>query len=446
MRKQKQNARLQQARGHLFICSTFGFCASSVLSPRTPPGVPDFGKKAAFVWAANDCTLQQQIEQAAVGPCDPSRVLAEISVNVAVAGTVLQPGSPSNSDRMADQGSSSCSEGGRASITSDGSDLRASDVEELLAEIKGGLCTTRNVRELNHRLRKPDCRDTIRASGVASSLIALLLSSDLTDDASEGAPRPSSVDETKFQVHDVLEESLAALAVLAELDEAAMVLMTTAEFVAVVTRYLCQGRKEAQENACMLLEKLSLEEDLKETIGASPGVMETLKRMLADEKNPKPIKLATKTLLALCLLRDNRLRAVEAGAVASLVEMLPRARAATAEKALATLELLGTTEEGKEAIISHALAVPVLVELILKVSDRGTEYAAGTLSMMCIDSVTMQEAAVAYGAPTKLLLLIQSECTTRAKRKASQLLKVLHPLWLQEPCNPGSGGSHAIRF
>lgn len=112
----------------------------------------------------------------------------------------------------------------------------------------------------------------------------------------------------KFQVHDVLEESLAALAVLAELDEVAMGSMTTAEFVAVVTRYLCQGRKEAQENACLLLEKLSLEEGLKETIGASPGVMETLKHMLADEKNPKPIKLATKTLLALCLLRDNRLR------------------------------------------------------------------------------------------------------------------------------------------
>lgn len=139
-------------------------------------------------------------------------------------------------------------------------------------------------------------------------------------------------------------------------------------------------------------------------------------------------------------------RAVEVGAVASLVEMLPRARSATAEKALATLELLGTTEEGKAAIIEHALAVPALVELILKVSDRGTEYAAGTLSMMCSDSMAMREAAVAHGAPTKLLLLIQSECTARAKRKASQLLKVLHPLWVQDPCNPDSGDTQAIRF
>lgn len=139
-------------------------------------------------------------------------------------------------------------------------------------------------------------------------------------------------------------------------------------------------------------------------------------------------------------------RAVEAGAVAAMVEMLPRARSATAEKALATLELLGTTEEGKAGLINHALAVPVLVELILKVSDRGTEYAAGTLMTMCSDSEVTRQAAVALGAPTKLLLLIQSDCTARAKRKASQLLKLLHPLWLQDPCNPDSTVTQAIRF
>ena len=122
------------------------------------------------------------------------------------------------------------------------------------------------------------------------------------------------------------------------------------------------------------------------------------------------------------------------------------ARSATAEKALATLELLGTVEEGKVALIEHALAVPVLVDMILRVSDRGTEYAAGTLSSICSDSKAMQEAAVAVGAPTKLLLLIQSDCTARAKRKASQLLKVLHKLWGEDPCNPDSGRTKAIHF
>lgn len=135
-----------------------------------------------------------------------SRVLAEISVNVAVAGAVLslQPGSPSNSERMMDQGGSSCSEG-RSSITSEVGPYAIMDLEELLAEIKAGHCTTRTIRDLNYKLRKPDCRDIVRSSGIASSLIALLLSSNLTEDAAAaGAPRPSSVDELQVLLASII--------------------------------------------------------------------------------------------------------------------------------------------------------------------------------------------------------------------------------------------------
>lgn len=61
MRKQMSDSRLWQTRGtQLFVCGIFGNCASSVLSPRTSPSIPDFGKKATFVWAAYDCHLQEQ--------------------------------------------------------------------------------------------------------------------------------------------------------------------------------------------------------------------------------------------------------------------------------------------------------------------------------------------------------------------------------------------------
>lgn len=448
MRNQRSDSRLQQARGtQLFICGIFGNCASSVLSPRTPPGIPDFGKKTAFVWAANDCHLQQQIvDQGRF--CERSEIGIPLSVPV--------PGSPSSgsegdnacsssaSDRMdhcsvMQEGSSE----GRSSITSDVSDFRASDLEELIAEIKAGNCTKMILSSLNKKLSKDHraSRELIRSSGIASCLLSLLLSSNLTLTEERGARY--LVDES--HTSPVLEDSLAALTILSE-DESATRSMATVEFLLVVTWYLCKGSINAKENACLLLEKLSLEEGFKGTMGACPGMMEALNNLMRDENHLKLVKLATKTLLALCLLRENRRRAVEVGAVASLLEMLPWVGSATAEKVLATLELLGTIEEGKAAIIDHALAVPVLVELILKVSDRGTEYAAGTLSMMCSDSIAMREAAVAHGAPTKLLLLIQSDCTARAKRKASQLLKVLHKLWVQDPCNPDIEGTKAIHF
>ena len=114
-----------------------------------------------------------------------------------------------------------------------------------------------------------------------------------------------SVDER--HVPHVLEEALAALAVLAE-DEETSRLMATPEFLAVAVWYVTKGRKDARENACLLLEKLSLEESFKGTMGSSPGVMDALNDLLRDEKHLKLVKVATRTLLALCLFRDNRRR------------------------------------------------------------------------------------------------------------------------------------------
>nr|PNR57014.1 hypothetical protein PHYPA_004007 [Physcomitrium patens] len=212
------------------------------------------------------------------------------------------------------------------------------------------------ISRLNKELSKDRqaSKELIQSSGTASSIISLLLSSNIT--VTDGMNARDTYDERHLP--HVLEESLAALTILCEAESITR-LMTTVEFLAL---------------------------DVGVTLSA------------------------------------------------------------TAEKALAILELLGTIEEGKAAIIDYALAVPVLVELILKVSDRGTEYAAGTLRMMCSDSIAMREAAVAHGAPTKLLLHIQSDCTARAKRKASQLLKVLHKIWTQVPCHLNSDGTNALHF
>lgn len=281
MRNPSQNARLQQARGQLFICGMFGNCASSVLSPRTPPAIPEFEQEQ-----------QQQPIEVLLRHC-------EVPVS---AGS---PPSTSASDAGNDCCNASCSTAtdARSSVASD----FATDLEELLAEIKAGNVTAMTVSGLKSKLGK-DCletsRELVRSSGVASPLITLLLSSDLS--VTLGGAR-ESVDER--HVPHVLEESLAALAAVAEFDEAAVREMASSEFLAVVMWYVNKGRKEARESACLLLEKLSLEESFKGTMGASDtGVMEALNEMLRDEKQLKLVKLATRTLLALCLLRDNRYR------------------------------------------------------------------------------------------------------------------------------------------
>ncbi|KAL8205171.1 hypothetical protein R6Q57_008722 [Mikania cordata] len=144
---------------------------------------------------------------------------------------------------------------------------------------------------------------------------------------------------------------------------------------------------------------------------------------------PRAMKVGIKALFALCLVKQHRHKAVEAGAVSALINRLSDFEKCDAERALATVELLCRIPQGCAAFASHALTVPLLVKIILKVSDRATEYATGALLSLCSASERLQREAVAVGVLTQLLLVVQSDRTERAKRKAQMLLKLLRDSW-----------------
>lgn len=137
-------------------------------------------------------------------------------------------------------------------------------------------------------------------------------------------------------------------------------------------------------------------------------------------------KTVTKVLLALCLAEGNRHVAVEAGAVGRVVEALPDLEGPAAERSLAALELLCTVEEGAAGVRTHALAVPMLVEAMGKISARGREYAIGVLAVI-YGSNSEDELAVAppEEVARAVVLALQGDCTIRGKKKGAQLLKIL---------------------
>lgn len=159
------------------------------------------------------------------------------------------------------------------------------------------------------------------------------------------------------------------------------------------------------------------------------GVVDLLRSPIS---HPRALKIGIKALFALCLVKNTRQKAVAAGAPAVLVDRLADFEKCDAERALATVELLCRIPAGCEAFAGHALTVPMLVKIILKISDRATEYAAGALLSLCSESERCQREAVAAGVLTQLLLLVQSDCTERAKRKAQMLLKLLRDSWPQD--------------
>lgn len=159
------------------------------------------------------------------------------------------------------------------------------------------------------------------------------------------------------------------------------------------------------------------------------GVIDILKNPIAY---PRALKIGIKALFALCLVKETREKAVTAGAPEILIDRLADFEKCDVERALATIELLCRIPAGCEAFAGHALTVPLLVKIILKVSDRATEYASGALLSLCSESEQSQREAVAAGVLTQLLLLVQSDCTERAKKKAQLLLKLLRDSWPQQ--------------
>ncbi|CAN1161986.1 U-box domain-containing protein 26 [Linum perenne] len=160
---------------------------------------------------------------------------------------------------------------------------------------------------------------------------------------------------------------------------------------------------------------------------------ELMRRVVANLRNKAAAKAATKILLALCLAEPNRHVAVEAVAVGTIVEVAMELEGPAAERGLAALELACTVEEGAAALRSHALAVPVMVSMMGKMSGRGQEYAISALAVIYGGGGAIgggEEGESANHAPPEEVaraveLTLEGECTARGRRKGVQLLKAL---------------------
>lgn len=235
---------------------------------------------------------------------------------------------------------------------------------------------------------------------------------------------------------DLSHEALALLALFQLSEPQCALVASDPDRVSYLVSLLSHSSVDVRVNSAAVIEMAvsgtrspELRSQVSNAEGIFEGVIGILNYPLAY---PRASKIGVKALFALCLVKQHRQRAVTAGAVDALVDRLADFEKCDAERALATVELLCRIPSGCEAFSAHALTVPLLVKIILKISDRATEYAAGALLSLCSASDQAQRDAVVAGVLTQLLLLVQSDCTDRAKRKAQMLLKLLRDSWPED--------------
>lgn len=224
------------------------------------------------------------------------------------------------------------------------------------------------------------------------------------------------------------ENAVTALLNLSIYENNKAVIVEAADSLDSIIHVLKSGRSvEAKENAAATLFSLSAVSDYKKLIGEMPDAIPALVELLRDG-TPRGKRDAVSALFNLSINKINAARVVEVGAVPLLVKHLKDddgERPGLTDDTLAVLAVLAGQRPGLAAV-SQTPAIPVLVGLLRSGSPKGKENAVAVLLSLCRHgSGTVLNTVTTVPSLVPSLYILLTTGTTRAKRKATSLLKIL---------------------
>ncbi|CAL5067663.1 unnamed protein product [Urochloa decumbens] len=162
---------------------------------------------------------------------------------------------------------------------------------------------------------------------------------------------------------------------------------------------------------------------------------------------PKAVKLALHVLCRLCPWGRNRIKAVEAGAMSALIELLldqgcgngVTSGKRAGELAAVAIDHLCGCAEGRQELVSHpaGLAAVARAATRLSSSPAGTESAVRALHAVARHAATpavLQE-MLAVGVVARLLFLVQAGAAgDRPRERAREMLRMHAKVWRGSPC------------
>lgn len=245
-----------------------------------------------------------------------------------------------------------------------------------------------------------------------------------------------------------LEYAVASIAML-DLDDDDKRAMAAQPTFTILASLLATGSTKAKINAAEVIHSVCGEDvSLKAAVGKHPGAIKALVTVLREESlTAKETKQGLRCLLSLSLTKKNRIIAVDARAVHSLAELIPKTEdTRNVEYSCAIMEVLANCAEGREAIANHPFAIPRLVAALVGVSHETTEHAVGALLVVIelASNRSVVNTALRAGAFTKLLMILPSDCSQRAKTKARDALKLLNEVWGTYTSRPDDDSSITV--
>ncbi|KAL9329741.1 hypothetical protein ACSQ67_004744 [Phaseolus vulgaris] len=191
---------------------------------------------------------------------------------------------------------------------------------------------------------------------------------------------------------------------------------------------LQQGSHAAQIASVRVLTSVAVDVESKLLIAEKEGLVSELLKLITPEKDPDLIDNCLSCLVAISSPRRSKMKLVRLGAVKVFSKLLLASNMSVSvtEKVLKLVETVSSTKEGRSEICEDSACVAAIVNKVLKVSSVATEHAVTTLWSVCylFRDQTAQEAVTNANGLTKILLLMQSNCSPQVRQMSVDLLKI----------------------
>ncbi|GAV74123.1 U-box domain-containing protein [Cephalotus follicularis] len=208
-------------------------------------------------------------------------------------------------------------------------------------------------------------------------------------------------------------------------------------FIESLIRQMQSGNDKSRADAVLLLKSMLEIADPMQLIGLRREFFTEVVRVLRDQISDQASKSILQLLINLCPWGRNRIKAVEAGAVSVLIELLlDSSEKRGCEMMLVVLDMLCGCAEGRAELLKHGAGISIVSKKILRVSQVGSERAVRILLSLSKFSATpsVLHEMLQLGVVAKLCLVLQVDCGDKTKDKAREVLKLHARIWKNSPC------------
>ncbi|XP_059281401.1 E3 ubiquitin-protein ligase PUB22-like [Lycium ferocissimum] len=211
-------------------------------------------------------------------------------------------------------------------------------------------------------------------------------------------------------------------------------------FLDSLLHFLKCGNYQSRAYAITLLKSAFDVADPGQLIGARQEYFKEILSFLNNKiSSQQATKAALKLLVELCPWGRNRIKAIEVGAISTLIELLlDTIERRTCELILCVLHQLCSCAEGRAELLSHGAGIAIVSKKILRVSQVASDRAVrilASISKFSANSRVLQE-MLQVGVVSKLCLVLQVDSCSKTKEKAKEILRLHSRVWRDSSCLP----------